>query len=77
MAKKQLGTDKKIARLYRLAAANPTVDGFRVIPGEIPMVTLYRRVAAVGNKPFGVVSIGTFPLDDALEYVSLEKDSGV
>ena len=77
MTKRQPSTDKKIAILYRLVEASPTIGEFRVIPGPEALVTLYRGVPGVGNKSPSVVSIGTFPLDDALEYASLEKDSGV
>jgi len=76
MAKRRNEIEAKIAKLYSFVEANPEIAAFRVEPGEEPLVTLYRRIEAVGNKSCSVVSMGTFPLDDALQFVILEIENG-
>lgn len=68
MASGRLDVEVKIGHLFRFVEQNPTLTAFRVDPGKVVMVTLYRGVEGPVGAPRGEVGVGKFPLDDALEY---------
>lgn len=68
MARGRLDIEVKTGHLYRFVDQNPTLTAFRVEPGEVVMVTLYRGLPSAVGVERGEIAVGKFTLDEALEY---------
>lgn len=57
----------KVGLLYRFVEQCATLDSFRVTPGEVATVHLFRGVPGPGGVGRGIVLVGEFTIDEAIE----------
>lgn len=66
--------EAKIGAVYRLVVLCDTVDSFRVTPGEVTRVSLYRHLPGPNDIDRGETFVGDFSLNEAIEYLKGEVD---
>lgn len=70
MARNRGDVESKIGHVYSFVESMTTISAMRIDPGDPVMVTLYRGVSHPNGKLRGEVAIGTFTLDETLEYLT-------
>jgi len=70
---KDPATETKVAHLYRYMSQCATVDSFRITTENPPYVYLFRHLPGPNRVERGIVPVGEFSLDDALEFLRLES----
>jgi len=58
---------RKTGLLYNLVNQCETLDSFRITPGDVATVHLFREVSGPGGIGRGIVLVGEFTIDEAIE----------